>query len=250
MQHNVKSLIGFTMGATDGEIGKVCNFYFDDVTWIVRYIIVKTGGWLSERKLLISPAALTEPNWENKTFPAGLTRKQIENSPDIDTEKPISRLQELSLYNHYSWPYGPLTGTGFYGGIGMVGMVESRIPFEDSIAAQNTASFSGNPHLQSTGNVKGYRLHAVDGEIGAVEDFIIDDTAWGIRFLVVDTGHWLPGKKVLISPKWIKEVKWKDSSVYVNLPVDAVKHSPKYDASKPVHPTYESDLHNHYGTEE
>jgi sporulation protein YlmC with PRC-barrel domain len=70
-----------------------------------------------------------------------------------------------------------------------------------------------DPHLRSTGDVTGYRIHAADGEIGDVEDFIIDDQTWNVHFLVVDTGHWFPGKKVLISPRWISKIKWEAASV-------------------------------------
>jgi len=248
MQRNIKSLIGFTIGATDGEIGKVDEFYFDDQTWTIRYLIVKTGGWLLGRKVLISPAALQKPDWENEIFPVNLTKEQIENSPDIDTEKPVSRQHELELYDHYAWPYDTRLGTGFYGGIGMMGMMDSRIPIEESIAAQHHKDkHEGDPHLRSTSEVKGYNLHATDGEIGEVEDFIIDDTTLSIRFLIVDTGNWLPGKKVLLSPNWIKDIRWEDSSVYVDIPVDAVKNSPEYDPSKPISDTYETGLFQYYG---
>lgn len=246
MQHNVKSLIGFAMGATDGEIGKVEEFYFDDETWTVRYLIVRTGGWLSGRKVLISPAALSEPDWENEIFPVNLTQEQIKNSPDIDTEKTVSRQQEIELYSHYAWPYFGDAGLGFYGGIGMMGMADSRVPFEDSISAQNTNEESVDPHLRSTGEVKGYQIHATDGEIGEVEDFIVDDNTWNIRYLIVDTGNWFPGKKVLISPKWIRKVKWEDLAVYVNISVDAVKNSPEYDAAQPVQEPYENQLNSYY----
>lgn len=250
MKRNVKSLIGFTMGATDGEIGKVEEFYFDDETWTIRYLIVKTGGWLSGRKVLISPTALLTPDWENETFPVNLTKEQVENSPDIDTDKPVSRQHEMDLYDHYSWPYGARIGTGFYGGMGMMGMVDSRIPLEESIAAQHTENNAGNPHLRSTSELKGNTLQATDGKIGEVEDFIVDDTNWSIRFLVIDTGKWFPGKKVLISPLWIKEIKWETSTVVVDIPVDLIKNSPEYDPSMPMLETYETTLHIYYGRSE
>lgn len=114
MKRNIKSLIGFTIGATDGEIGKVTEFYFDDETWTIRYLIVETGSWLFGRKVLISPIALLTPDWENKIFPINLTKEQIKNSPDIDTERPVSRQQELDMYAHYPW--GTYWGSGFYAG--------------------------------------------------------------------------------------------------------------------------------------
>lgn len=247
MLRNVKSLTGFAMGATDGELGKVEEFYFDDESWTARYLVVKTGGWLFGRKVLISPVALDKPDIENKLFPVRLTMEHIKASPDVDTEKPVSRQQEIELHSHYDWPYLDRAGIGFYGGIGMMGMVDSRVPFEESIAEEYPAENLVNPHLRGTEEVKGYQIHASDGHFGEVEDFILDDENWQIRFLVIDTGNWLPGKKVLISPKWISSIDWGDSSVTVDLSVEAIKASPEYDPSVPLPESYENDLHTYYG---
>lgn len=247
MQRNVKSLIGFTMGATDGEIGKADDFYFDDESWTVRYLIVKTGGWLSGRKVLISPAALHAPHWEKESFPVNLSKSQIENSPDIDTDKPVSRQHEIELYHHYAWPYFDRDGSGFYGGIGMMGMMDSRIPLEEQIEGGTEGREQGDPHLRSVSELKGYSLHAIDGEIGEVEDFIIDDESWTIRYLVIDTGSFFPGKKVLIAPQWIRDIKWETSSITVDLSKETIKGSPEYDATKPLEESYETELYVFYG---
>lgn len=221
MQRSIKSLIGFSMGATDGEIGKVDEFYFDDETWTIRYLIVKTGGWLMERKVLISPGALKEPDWENRSFPVNLTKNQIKHSPDIDTDKPVSRQHELELYSYYRWPYGDPTGGGFYGHMGMMGMVESRVPFEVAIGAVHNEEEPGDPHLRSVSEIKGYNIYATDGEIGVVEDLIVDEHL-KIRFLVVDTGGLFPEIRMQISPEWIKEVNWINSSIDVNVSLDTI----------------------------
>jgi sporulation protein YlmC with PRC-barrel domain len=246
MKRSVKSLKSFTMGAIDSEIGKVDEFYFDDETWTIRYLIVNTGGWLSGRSVMISPFALKEPNWEREIFPIDLTKQQVQDSPDIDTAKPVSREQELALYDHYAWPYGEPGGAGFYGGMGMMGMTDSRVPFEDSIAEQYAERRVADQHLRSTGEVRGYTIHALDGTIGDVEDFIIDQNTWRIHFMVVDTGNWFPGKKVLISPKWIREIDWQSSSVYLDLYVEEIKNSPEYDPSSEVQETYETSLYEYY----
>lgn len=246
MQHNVKSLSGFKIGATDGEIGKVEAFYFDDLTWTIRYLVVKTGGWLSGRKVLLSPIALQQPEWENKVFPVNLSRQQVQNSPDIDTEKTVSRQHEIELYDHYSWPYYGAAGAGFYGGMGMAGMMDSRIPLKNIIAEQHMEK-EGNQHLRSTDEIRGYHVHATDGKIGELDDFIINTESWTISYLIVDTGNWFSGKKVILSPQWIRQVAWKDHAVYMDIPVDAVKHSPEYDATVPLQHAYMEKLHHYYG---
>lgn len=249
MKRSINSLIGYTMGATDGEIGKVKEFYFDDESWTIRYLIVETGNWLSGRKVLISPEAVLTPDWDTKVFPVNLTKKQIENSPDIDTEKPVSRQQEMKLYEHYPWT--SYWGGLWAGGMGTAGMMmPMSVPFEQAI--QNEANTAGrqtddNPHLRSTDNVTGYNIKATDGEIGDMEDFIIDDNTWKIHFMLVDTGNWFPGKKVLISPKWIKEIKWDTSTVLVSASVEHVKNSPEYQPGQEINESYEANLQNYYG---
>jgi hypothetical protein len=250
MKRSVKSIIGFAMGAIDGDIGKVKEFFFDDQDWRVRYIVVETGSWLFGRKVLIAPQALLTPDWENKVFPVNLSKDQIKNSPNIDTEKPVSRQQELELYAHYpSWS-GSWTGGIWAGGVGTTGMMtSSALPFEQAIHERNNipGEEPGNPHLRSTDKLKGYTIKASDGDIGDAEDFIIDDINWKLSYMIVDTGNWLPGKKVLISPKWIKEMKWDTSEVIVKASVEQVKNSPEYHADKEITDSQELHLENYYG---
>jgi len=247
MKQRIKSLIGFTIGGTDGEIGKVKEFYFDDNSWTIRYLIVETGSWLFGRKVLISPEALLTPDWEGKIFPVRLTKEQIKNSPDIDTEKPVSRQQEVELNGYYPWTN--YWGYGIWaGGMGTTGMMASpSLPLEEAIHENAGGDEPANPHLRSTSKVTGYNIKASDGEIGDVEDFIIDDSTWKISFMLVDTGNWFPGKKVLISPKWIKEVSWEDASVSVYATEEQVKNSPEYQPSEDISDSYESNLQNYYG---
>jgi len=238
MKRSIKSLIGYTIGATDGEIGKVKEFYFDDETWTIRYLIVETGNWLSDRKVLIAIKNLLTPDWEKNVILLNLTKQQIKNSPDIDTEKPVSRQQEIVLNEHYElenyW------NGGFYDGglplpMHLPGIKEAVIN-----------KIEGDVHLRSTNEITGYKIMATDGKIGNVEDFLILDKTWKIDFMVVDTGDWFPGKKVLISPKWIREIKWDTSTVIVKASVEHVKSSPEYDPSQPMSEADEVKLHNHY----
>ena len=240
MKRSVNSLIGYTLHATDGEIGEVKEFYFDDQTSTIRYVIVKTGGWLLGKEVLISPQALEKPDWETKTFPVNLTKEQIKNSPDIDTDKPVSRQQEELLYAYYPW-------TGYYSPFGGWWGFPVVMETDAEKQLQSERHKNDDRHLRSTSEIKGYTIHAVDGKIGEVEDFIVDDDTWRILFLVVDTGNWLPGKKVLLSPQWIKEMRWSTSEIIVDLSKDEVKHSPEYDPSQPVNEAYEHMLSDYYG---
>ncbi len=242
MKRSVKSLVGYSIGASNGELGKVKEFFFDDKTWTIRYLIVETGTWLNGRKVLISPEAVLMPDWENEIFPVNLTEEQVKNSPEIDTEKPVSRQQELELYEYYPW-------TNYWGDVSTgIGMPAPMYPIMHSGEdIRDDKKSEGDPHLRSTKNVTGYSVNATDGDIGNVEDFLIDDINWKLDFVIIDTGKWLPGKKVLISPKWIKEIKWDTSTVIVNASVENVKNSPEYDPKNPLSEDYESELNNYYG---
>ena len=243
MKRSINSLIGFTMGATDGEIGKVKEFYFDDETWTIRYLIVETGSWLFGREVLISPQALLAPDWEDKIFPINLTKEQVKNSPDIDTKQPVSRQEEIRLQNFYEWT--TYWGGGFYGGGMPLPMNHAKLEEKENLSIKKA---KGDIHLRSSAVVIGYKIKADYGEIGTVEDFLIDDSSWKIDFMLVDTGDLLPGKKVLISPSWIKEIDWETSAVTVNATVDSIKNSPEYDHTQPLTDAYSKLLHNYYRT--
>jgi uncharacterized protein YrrD len=242
MQENINRMIGYDIRTADGDLGKVDEFYFDDQTWTIRYVVAETGNWLSGRKVLISIAAFGKPDFESDTFSVNLTRAQVRSSPDIDTQRPIYRQQEVELHEHYRWPW-----RGGYGGT----FGTTPLPLSaDEVLAEQEYTESGrrdDPHLRSTRQVTGYHIHATDGQIGHVEDFMIDDEDWAIRFLVADTHNWLPGKKVILSPKWIKRVQWADSSVHFDLTRDFVKNSLEYDPSRPISRDYEAFLLDHFG---
>jgi sporulation protein YlmC with PRC-barrel domain len=227
MEHSLRSIIGFSIRATDGDLGKVNEFYFDDTTWTIRYMVVETGSWLSNRKVLISLFAMGKPDWESRTFPVNLTRDQIRNSPDIDTERPVYRQHEAQLHQYYEWPQYWEPGYGGILGITPFPLLEIPVPQESPDPDRHD-----DPHLRSTRQVTGYHIHATNGEIGHVTDFKVDDEGWRLCNLVVDTGSWLPGKKVIIPVAWIKNVDWAEAAVYVDRMRESVKNSPDVDPSK------------------
>ncbi|MGA9042406.1 MAG: PRC-barrel domain-containing protein [Terriglobales bacterium] len=230
MQQRISAMIGNVIRATDGDLGKVHEFYFDDAAWTIRYMVAETGNWLLGRKVLISLVALGKPDWEAQLFSVNLSCTQVRNSPDIDTERPVYRQYEEEIHKYYDWP---VYWQGGYGG--MLGITPFPLFEDPSPQGAPESQRNDDPHLRSTRHVKGYHIHATDGEIGHVEDFIVDDENWAIQHLVVDTGNWLPGKKVFIAPAWIKKVNWTDSSVYLDRSREAVKTSPEFDSSDPLY---------------
>ena len=244
MLRSVNDLKGYAIEATDGEVGEVVEFYFDDEKWTVRYLVADTGGWLTGRKVLISPVALGTVDWDLKRLRVNMPRERVENSPDIDTDKPVSRQHEVAYYDYYNYPY-------YWGGPYLWGPVPYPVGYPaagPSTTQKEVASAlreQNDVHLRSTKDVTHSYIEASDGDIGHVEDFLIDDESWTIRYLVVDTRNWWPGKKVLVSPEWIRGVNWRDSKVHADLTRDAIKNGPEYNEAA-LNRDYEKRLYEHY----
>ena len=240
MLRSLKALLGYTVVATDGDIGTVHDFYFHDDSWIIRYLVVDTGHWLPGRKVLVPPSALGQPNWSESTSPVALTREQVEKSPDIDTDKPISRRHELDLHNHFGWPAYWIDP-----GFGPTPVMVPMAPIPDSATPSDTATEEkGDPHLRSLKEVRGYHIHASDGEIGHVEDFVVDDEFWVMRGMVMDTRKWLPGKQVLIAPQWLGEIRHWERRVEVSLTREQVRNCLEFDPAAPVNRECEARVYD------
>jgi hypothetical protein len=252
MFYNVKDLIGYNILAKDGEIGKVHDLLFEDDEWTLRYLVVDTGPWILGRRVLISLLALGEPDRPARQFPVSLTREQVKDSPDIDTEKPVSRQRQVNLHRHYGWPYYWASTPGNLGTVTMTPLSEDAVAraATDATSPENredsiTREEQGDPHLRSAREIFGYSLKANDGAIGQVAGLLVDET-WDVRYLVIDTGAWLPGKQVLIPPGWIEAIRHTASEVAVEISRDKIKNSPAYDPAAPLDREYEQELHAYY----
>jgi hypothetical protein len=241
---------GLSIAAIDGDIGSIRDLYFDDTTWTIRYLVVDTGSWLPGRQVLISPLSVRGERLADKV-PVNLTREQVKNSPPMDADKPVDRQQEEALARYYNQQYyweGPYRwGLLAYPGMPPVPIPSSVSPVPEEMAARDRESPKGDPYLRSARDVTGYHIAALDGDLGHVEDFLVDDRAWAIRYLVVDTRNWWPGKKVVLSPEWINTVSWPDSKVHVGLRQDEIKAAPEYDPSRAFEREYETRLFEHHG---
>jgi len=268
MLRQSSELIGYRVQAKDGLIGTVSDLLFDDETWTLRWAVVDTGEWLSGRAVLLPPSAFGTPDVERRVFPMDLTSRQIEISPERSEHEPISRQKEAELYNHYGWlPYwypgtDPMMGAPGYpgfvplpGGTGPALPPDSGGPARTSPQAaegrgagsgRSDVGLAGESHLRSIEEVTEYYVHASNGDIGHVEEFLIEDGSWIIRYLIVDTRNWWPGKMVLVSPNWIESINWEDEHVHVGQTREQIEASPEYDPSMSVERAYEERLHGHY----
>jgi hypothetical protein len=247
MLRKVKDLKGLVLGARDGEIGRVIDCYFEDQNWAVRYLVADTSKWLPDRKVLLSPFAFAGINEKENLLLTNLTKEQIRNSPEMDEDKPVSRQYELQYYGYYNWPYY-WQGAGLWGPASYPAYptIPVRPDAGETGPSPSAPGSSGDPHLRSTEAIISYYIHAQDGDLGHVEDFVLEDDTWVIRYLVVDTRNWWPGKKVLIGSDWVSSIDWHNSVVKVDLSREVIKSAPELDLDQPITRDYETRLFRHY----
>jgi hypothetical protein len=253
-------LNGYAIAATDGTVGSVNDLLFDEARWTLRWAVVDAGSWLSGRKVLLPASALGHPDAGARRLPVTLSRAQVEASPPVESDLPVSRQVEADILAHYGWPpywesdlvppLSYLASGGLGGGFLFPPGTTERIANERSAAGSKPGAEPArmaDPDLRSVRDTLGHAIAARDGEIGHVEDFLVDEERWPLRYMVVDTRNWLPGRKVLVAPQWIRDIDWSARRVAVDLTREAVRASPEYDARSPVGRPYEETLHGHYG---
>lgn len=237
-------LKGLSICARDGEVGSVSDILFEDNTWCVRWLAVNTGPLLMGRKVLLPASCTRPPETGTSSITVGLTKKQVEDSPGIGIDLPVSRQMEMSLYASYGtapyWtspgmtglaataypvlPDGPTPGARQVPASGV-----TPVAFHDDPVATERREERGDPHLRSANEVTGYYIHARDGDIGHVEDILIDSARWSVQEFIIDTKNWWPGKQVLIQPRWIEAISWEQRLVHLSRTRHDVKSAPEYD---------------------
>jgi hypothetical protein len=251
MMQVISPLKGYAIEAKDGRMGTVVDFLFDDATWRVRWLVVDCGTWLTGRKTLIHPSAILRADLEQQRFLVSLTKAQVEKSPELAEHQPVSQQMENQLYTYYGWdplwsgPYLSETPGEMawpymappYFGLGLTDVAHGK----------GASSHGADRRLRSVNEVTGYHIHAVDGEIGHVENFMIDDADWSIHYFIVDTRNWWPGKRVLISPLAVKSIDWFDRHIELDVSREKIKSSPPWDPFDAFSQLYAKRLHNHYG---
>jgi hypothetical protein len=232
MLWDISAIKGYAIEADDGQIGTVSDFLFEDDSWIIRWLVADTGDWFSGRKVLLPISALGQPSKALRQFPVKLSMQQVKDSPDIDTDRAVSRQLESEIYDYYGWnPYWsgghfPVSGAIATPFVSPLYVSESlpRIHVETDAGANKS-----DLHLRSVAHITGYHIHATDGAIGHVEDFLVEDTGWSIRYVVLDTKNWWPGKKVLVAPDSVREIDASLRVMHLNVDRQTVKNSPEED---------------------
>ncbi len=237
---SLKGLVGYEVRAQDSNIGTLKDFYFDDFYWVIRYLVSNFGDQEPGRVVLISPASVLQPNDAEKVIPTQLSIDQVEKSPLIEQDMPVSRQYEITLHQHYQWPFYWVGGSVTTYPLAELAeeMREAQTPRTEEIQEARLESFD---------QVKGFGIRARDGEIGHLWDFVIDDSSWKVLYMVVDTGNWLPGRKVLVSLNWVEKFDWEDQAIQVDLSKETIQNSPLYDETMPINREYEESLYTYYG---
>jgi hypothetical protein len=245
MLRNLSDLNGMSLHALDGDMGKVEDFYFDDESWVVRFLVVRAGSWLLGKRVLISPISVEKVDWTDRQVRTRLRTEQVKNSPEVDTEMPVSRQQELRLHLYYDYPvyWG---GSALWGDYMDPAAMALRTRLSDKERTEAEQRIRGDEHLRSSKEVRGYHIAAVDGEVGHVEEFLVEEDSWALRYIVVDTRNWLPGRKVIIFPEWIEDVDWTERKVRVTLGREMIRSAPEFEGPVQVDREYEGRLFAHY----
>jgi hypothetical protein len=248
MLRSLKELERYTVSATDGEIGSVVNFLLDDERWVVRYLVVETGGIMEGRQVLITPISFRQAEWATHRFHLALTVDQIRSSPGIDVDLPVSRQHERDYNAHYGYPvyWGDAGIWGVNSNPGLLAAGALRDPLPE-VLAEVSVEPPCDAHLRSAREIRGYHIQGSDEAIGHLEDLVVDDVSWQVRYLVVDTSNWWFGKKVLIAPYWASQVSWEERKVYLDLSRKGIRNHPEWNPNLAINREYEERLYDYYG---
>lgn len=261
MLQAVSALKGYAIQAEDGLFGTVSDFLFDDRTWKVRWLVVEAGTWLTGRRVLVHPSAIGPADHDRRELAVALTKAQVKDSPGILGDRPVSQQMQTEVHDYHGWDplWGGVTcGAELYGsalfgaGIGAIASpAATAAPYFADGAVRGTERpmhdfNAGDPHLRSIAEVTGYHVHATDGTIGHVENFLVEGAGWGVRYLVIDTANWWVGQHVLISPYAVREVEWSDHRIRLDIARDQVKSSPSWNPADKINGEFERRLHTHY----
>ncbi len=244
MLRSAKDIHNYRITAEDGEIGKSLEFFFDDRKWIIQYFIADTGVWLKNHKIIISPSLLLEPDWAKHEFPVKITREWVSSSPELEEDAPVSLQKKREMGGYDGKPSYLLTND-------IYASVREKQGVENTDKKKPRKKVADFPFLRSTDGIEGYTIKATNGDIGKIEDFIIDDEKWVIRFLVVNTGGGIKGskgKRVLISPEWIIRFEPEKHTARINLPRERIAGAPEYDPHHAVNLEMENRVYEYYGS--
>jgi hypothetical protein len=241
MMINISELLGYVLHVKDGELGRCKDFLIDNRGWDIRYMVADTGNWLTGRKVLIAPSMLSEPEWSSRSLPVNLTREQIQGSPPLQENEPVTDEYEIMWFDYY--------------GLAEYWVDEDKIGMAENPNALRVAKKEGTDgdkgdekgHLLSAKEIVGWHTAAADGDMGHLADFLVEMKSWKVRYAILDTRNWLPGRQVCVSIHCVEWIDRAREKIGVRLTKEAVKNSPEYNPFVPMTEAYQVVLHDYYG---
>jgi uncharacterized protein YrrD len=241
MLRSANEMMGYKLLALDGDIGSCNDFLFEDESWTLQYMIANTGGWLDNRKVLLSPKSLGDPPLEEGRVQVDRTKEFIENAPELDSDAPVSRQYQLVWTQYHGLtPYwhklGPLS-----------------TPLAANAMALMEDANNRDEHLRSVKEVCGYEVEMnsvkLKGQgLGTIVDFILSDTVWQIAFAVLETdSRWFRSRKVLVGRDVLNKIGWAERKLYVDIDEKQLARCPAYDPGEPIEPRLEAANYDLYG---
>ena len=243
MIRSFRDLTSYAFRARDGDIGRVHDILFDDVSWTVRYFALDTGRWIPGKVVLMRPEAIESVDWNERTIQLGVTKEQVEKSPSVMDDEPVSRQKEEQIHHYFGWQRYWLAAPTAIDATGDI----APTPDKAGESEERTPDSKSDPNLRSLREVTGYSIRCQDGDAGVVHDFAGDDESWIVRYIVVDTHRWLPGRKLLLALEWVSGIDWDEQRVHVDVPKQKLQESPEFDPDAPINRRYEERLYDFYG---
>lgn len=250
MIRSFDKLKGTDIAARDGSLGDVHDLMFDDHSWTLRYLVIDTGNWLPGRRVIVSPSSVETIAPKGDKVSLALTKEEIRGSPGIDADAPVSRQNEIALADHFRWPYYWDEFPATFGGAPLIPMLQTQTELESDgprRGAEQAQWERSDPNLRSAKEVEGYHVAALDGDIGHISDFLFSEEDWTLRYLVVDTRNWLPGRKVLAAPAWIRGIDWSRQKLLVDAYKETIEQAPRYEPGMVIDEELERRIFAHYG---
>lgn len=247
MLRSIEDLIKSGVTCPDGDLGRVEQVYFDVRTWGMCYLIVDTSAWGYGEKIWVPLRCISQIDFASGVVKLNRTQQKMLSSSSLDTKTPVSRLQEVRIFDYYDckpyWEEANFHGTPHDPAAPLEPDANTRMT-EQMNALNALNALNATVHPLSTKEVGGFTIEALEGPIGHIRDFVFDDETWLIRYLTVDTRDWWQSEsEVLLSTESFKCIDSTTSTISTSLSRDAIKRSPAYIDAVPLSRMYETQLH-------
>lgn len=230
MRRSLKELLGYSIKATDGHHGDINDFLFDGNNWIINYIHADLGTIFKDKKVIIPRMFWKNPSWINQNFEVSLSIKDIENGPLIDEYLPVSKQYEKELLKHFDLQSHIMRFQSQ-----SVLQTAGNIHLENAFTKSVSEDYENKGSLRSFREVCNYSIRTKDGFKGKLNDLIIDDSNWEVKYIIIDLNGSIPwSRKVLINVNWIERISYPKKSIKINLNSDSLLNSKDFNPNELV----------------